>query len=214
MSKKIKTSAETGEPKDATEMQSISGMPRAIAREQTVAKGKAKGPNPMRGIRLEKLTINMSAGDSSPKLEKSQKIMEKIAGKKAVVTRTHGRTMFGMAKGRPIGAKATLRGAAAMELLRKLFKSKDNKLKPSQFDSRGNFSFGIHEYINIPGVKYDPDAGMLGMDVCVSLERPGYRVKKRMIRPTKLGKRHRIAREDAMEWARKELGAAITEKEE
>jgi len=170
--------------------------------------------NVMKGIRLEKLTINMSAGDAGPKLEKSQKIMEKIAGKKAVITKTHKRTTFGMPKGRPIGAKATLRGEAAMELLKKLFKAKENRLKPSQFDSSGNFSFGIHEYINIPGIKYDPDVGILGMDVCVSLKRPGYRVKKRMLRPAKIGAAHRIKKEDAMKWAQKELGAIIEEKEE
>ncbi|MBM3303937.1 MAG: 50S ribosomal protein L5 [Candidatus Aenigmarchaeota archaeon] len=176
--------------------------------------GNKLGANVMRSIRLEKLTINMSAGDAGPKLEKSQKIMEKIAGKKAVVTKTHKRTTFGMAKGRPIGAKATIRGEAAMELLKKLLKAKENRLKPSQFDSSGNFSFGIHEYFNIHDVKYDPDVGILGMDVCVSLERPGYRVKRRMIRPARIGAKHRITREDAMEWARKELGAVIEEKEE
>jgi len=193
MKKKSETSAGAGEQKD------------------TVIKDKA---NVMRNIRLEKLTINMSAGDAGPKLEKSQKIMEKIVGKKAVITRTHKRTTFGMAKGRPIGAKATIRGQAAMELLRRLLKARDNKLKPSQFDSSGNFSFGIHEYINIPGIKYDPDVGILGMDVCVSLERPGYRVKKRAIKPARIGAGHRIRKEDAMEWARKELGVIIEEKEE
>jgi large subunit ribosomal protein L5 len=170
--------------------------------------------NSMRRIRLQKLTINMSAGESGPKLEKSQKLMEKLVGKKVVVTKTHDRTTFGLAKGRPIGVKATLRGGEAMELLRRLIKAKEGKLKPSQFDSSGNFSFGIHEYINIPGVKYDPEVGILGMDVCVTLERPGCRVKKRMIRPAPVGKAHMIAKEDAMRWAEKELGAKVAEKEE
>jgi len=35
-----------------------------------------------------------------------------------------------------------------------------------------------------------------------------------MIRPAKLGSRHKIAKEDAIEWAKKELGAIIIEKEE
>ena len=170
--------------------------------------------NPMRDIRLDKLTINMSAGDAGPKLEKSQKLMEKIVGKKAVITKTHKRTTFGMAKGRPIGAKATLRGAEAMELLRRLLKANENKLKPSQFDKTGNFSFGVHEYINIHGIKYDPEIGILGMDVCVSLIRPGFRVKRRKMKPSRIGKSHLIRKEDAMRWAEKELGAIIAEKEE
>lgn len=177
-------------------------------------KKERKGANPMSNIRIEKLTLNMSAGDSSPKLEKSQKIMEKIIGKKAVITKTHKRTTFGMAKHTPIGVKATIRGAAAMELLKKLLKAKDNRLSPLQFDSSGNFSFGIHEYINIPGIKYDPDVGILGMDVCVSLERPGYRVKKRMIRPARIGKKHRIRKEEAIKWAEQTLGVTIKEKED
>ncbi len=179
-----------------------------------MAKKQPGGENTMKNIRLEKLTLNMSAGDSGPKIEKSQKIMEKIIGKKAVITKTHKRTTFGMAKNRPIGAKATIRGAAALELLKKLLKAKDNRLSPSQFDSSGNFSFGIHEYINIPGIKYDPEVGILGMDVCVSLERPGYRVKKRMIKPAKIGKVHRIKKEEAIKWAEQALGATVAEKTE
>jgi large subunit ribosomal protein L5 len=119
-----------------------------------------------------------------------------------------------MAKGRPIGAKATLRGAEAMELLRRLLKANENKLKPSQFDKTGNFSFGVHEYINIHGIKYDPEIGILGMDVCVSLIRPGFRVKRRKMKPSRIGKSHLIRKEDAMRWAEKELGAIIAEKEE
>jgi large subunit ribosomal protein L5 len=168
----------------------------------------------MRKIRLSKVTLNMSAGEAGPKLEKSQKIMEKIVGKKAVITKTHDRNTFGMAKGRPIGVKITLRGAEAMELLKRLIKAKEGKLKPSQFDSSGNFSFGVHEYINIPGIKYDPEVGILGMDVCVTLERPGYRVKKRRIRPAKLGGDHQISKEDAIKWAEAELGVKMVEKEE
>jgi large subunit ribosomal protein L5 len=172
-----------------------------------------KAENPMRKVRLDKLTINMSAGDDAIKLEKSKKMMKKIVGKDVVVTRTHKRTLFGMPKNKPIGAKVTLRGEAAMELLKKLMKARDNKLVPSQFDSTGNFSFGIHEYINIQGVKYDPEVGIIGMDVCVSLRRPGYRVKRRMIKPGKIGEAHKISREDAMAWAKETLDAIIAEKE-
>ena len=166
----------------------------------------------MKQIRLEKLTINLGAGEPGPKLDRAKKILEKISGRKVVLTKTRKRTVLGGARGRPIGVKVTLRGQTAMDILKSMLQAVENTLKPSQFDSNGNFSFGIDEYINIPGVKYDPDVGILGMDVCVTLERPGFRIKRRRVRPKKIGKRHRISKDDAMEWARG-LGIKIVEGE-
>ena len=163
----------------------------------------------MKTIKLEKLTINMGAGEPGPKLDKSKAIMEKITGKKVVVTRTHKRTTFGGAKKRPIGVKVTIRGRDAMELLGRLLQAVENRLNPTQFDSSGNFSFGINEYIHIPGIKYDPDVGILGMDVCVTLERPGFRVKRKRTRQGKIGKNHIITPAESMDWARKNFGIEI-----
>ncbi len=166
--------------------------------------------NPMREIRLEKVTLNVGAGEAGEKLERSKMMIEKIAeGAKVVVTHTHKRSTFGVAKNRPIGVKVTLRGEKAFEILQKLVKANDGKLKASQFDSNGNFSFGIKEYIDIPGMKYDPDIGILGFDVCVTLERPGFRVKRRRFRRSQVGRSHRITREEAMEWAASNLGVKI-----
>ncbi len=169
--------------------------------------------NKMRKIMLGKLTLNIGAGESGPELEKSKKLLEKISKKKVLTTITHKRTTFGVAKRRPIGVKVTLRGKDGLELLKQLIKAVDNKIKPSQFDINGNFSFGIKEYINIPGIKYDPDIGIRGMDVCVTLERPGFRIKRRMIKPKKVGKKHRISREEAIEFI-KGLGVEVAESEE
>lgn len=165
----------------------------------------------MREIRLAKVTVNMGAGAEAAKLEKSKKIIYTLTKKKIVVTSTHKRSTFGVAKNKPIGVKTTLRGQDAIDFLKKVLQALENRLKESQFDSNGNFSFGIHEYINIPGIKYDPDVGILGMDVAVTLERPGFRVKKRRLRPGKIGKAHLIAKEEAIEWARKNLGVEVTE---
>jgi large subunit ribosomal protein L5 len=176
-------------------------------------KAAAKKENPMKNIRIEKLTLNIGAGEAGPKLEKSQKLIEKITGKKIVVTSAHKRTTFGAAKGKHIGVKVALRGKEANEMVKKLLGGVENKISPSSFDTQGNFSFGIHEYINIPGVRYDPDIGIMGMDVCVTLERRGFRVKKRRIK-SKIGKTHKISREDSMEFAKKEFGIKITEKDE
>ena len=167
----------------------------------------------MRDVRLEKLTLNIGAGEAGPKLDKGRKIIEKITQKKAVLTRGKKRTTFGTVKGRQIGVKVTLRGKQASDFLKNALKSVGNKLNASQFDSTGNFSFGIEEYINLPGIKYDPDVGMMGMDVCVTLERPGYRIKKRMIRPKKVGKKHLLKKEDSIEFVKKQFGINVIQPE-
>lgn len=170
--------------------------------------------NPMRKIMLDKVTLNIGAGEAGPKLDRSKMLLEKLSGAKVVITHTHKRSTFGPAKGRPIGVMVTMRGESAMELLGKLFQAIDNRIKPRNFDSNGNFSFGIAEYIHIPGFKYDPDIGIIGLDIAVTLKRPGFRVKDRRIRPGRIAKNHRITPEEATEWVKKEFNVKVTEEEE
>ncbi len=163
----------------------------------------------MKDIRIEKVTLNMSTGAPGPELEKAKKLLSMITGKRIVKTSTHKRSTFGVAKGREIGVMTTLRGKEAKELLGKLLQSLENKIKATQFDASGNFSLGIEEYINIPGVNYDPEIGIMGFDVSVSLERPGYRVARKSYGKSKVGKKHRITPEESMEWVRKEFKVEI-----
>ncbi len=170
--------------------------------------------NPMREIRLEKVTINIGAGEAGPKLEMAKKLLEKLSEGKVVITKTHKRTTFGVAKGKPIGVKVTIRGEKANEFLKNVLKANENRLSPDQFDNNGNFSIGVKEYIDIPGIKYDPEIGIIGMDICVTLERPGFRVKRRKIRPKKIGRKHRITKEEVKEWLKNEYDVEISKKEE
>jgi len=167
--------------------------------------------HPMRTVRLAKITLNIGAGEPGAKLEKSKGMMEKIAGRTSIITKVRKRNTFGGTKGRPIGVKVTIRGPEALELLRRLLRATENKVMFSSFDSTGNFSFGVKEYINIQGVKYDPEIGILGLDVAVTLERPGYRIKRRALRQSPVGKRHQVTRQDAMDWA-KAFGIQLVEK--
>ena len=89
-----------------------------------------------------------------------------------------------------------------------LLEAKENRLSSRSFDGTGNFSFGIKEYIDVPGMEYDPKIGILGMDVCVTLERPGYRVKRKRL-GSKIGKNHVITKQDAMEFMKENFGVAI-----
>ena len=165
--------------------------------------------NPMQVVRLAKLTLNFGAGEAGTKLENGKKILDTVSGKASVITKTHKRTTFGVAKHRPIGAMVTIRGKQATTLLATLLEANEKKLKASSFDSQGNVSFGIHEYINVPGIKYDPEVGILGFEVAVTLERPGYRVSRRRMRTGKIGKTHRVTPAAAQEFMKQTFGVTI-----
>jgi len=167
--------------------------------------------NPMKNIKLEKLTLNIGAGTNAAKLEKGIKLINTIAGKSPVKTFTTKRIpTWGLRPGLPIGCKLTVRKNAAKELLSRLLKAKDNKLNLSQFDKAGNVAFGIHEYIDIPDVKYVPEIGIMGLEVCITLERAGFRVKRRRIKNSKISKKHTINQEEAVEFLKKEFNVMVS----
>ena len=142
--------------------------------------------NPMQEIRIEKVTLNMGCGADPKKIEKAQKFLAKITDQKPYVTLAKKRSTFGPTKGRPMGAKVTLRKEKAKNFLKDALEAVDNKIKLTQING-GNFSFGIKESIDLPNVKYDPEIGIVGLDVCVTLEKPGFRVKKRSLKQAKIG---------------------------
>ena len=146
----------------------------------------------MRQLRVEKVTLNIGCGDDKDKIDKAAKLLEYLTEKKPVITKSKKRSTFGVAKGKPIGVMVTLRGNAAMDFLKKALEGIEKKLKMSQFDSEGNFSFGVKEYIDIPGVRYKHDIGMIGLDVVITIERPGFRIKRRRIQKRKIPRKNKI----------------------
>ncbi len=165
--------------------------------------------NPMKNIRIEKVTLNIGCAADLQKIERAKKLLEYLTVKKAVVTKSKRRSTFGVTKGKPVGVKVTLRKKDAVEFLKKALEAIDKKIEVSKFDENGNFSFGIKEYIEIPGVKYLHEIGMLGLDVDVTLERPGFRIRRRRIQKRKIPKSHRISKEEAIEWVKKNLGVEV-----
>ncbi len=159
-----------------------------------------KNENPLRKIRIEKLTLNVGAGKNEDLLKKGLVLLQKLSPVKPIRTITQKRIPgWGLRPGLAIGCKVTIRKDTEA-LLKKLATAKENTFKASSFGPNGMFSFGIHEYIDIEGLEYDPDLKIIGFEVAVSLERPGFRVKKRKMRPTTLGKTHKITKEDAIEY--------------
>lgn len=155
--------------------------------------------NKMREIRIEKLTLNIGAGEAGQKLENAKNLLSMVTGKKPVITTAKIRNpVFKIKKGDPIGVKVTLRGKDALEVFERSLKAVDRTLQERMFDGNGNLSFGIKEYIDFPGVKYDPKIGIIGFEVCVTLARRGMRPKRRRRAKSIVGKRHRITREEGI----------------
>jgi len=167
--------------------------------------------NQMKEVLIEKVTVNIGVGAPGDKLEQAKSLLERLTDGRTPVE-THARRrdpVFKLRKGLPIGSKITLRGESAREFLEKALIAKRKALKQSNFDKQGNFAFGVHEYIDFPGAKYDPAIAMFGFDVCVSLSRKGRRVNLRKLKPSSIGKSHRITRDEAMEFAKNTLGVKI-----
>src|SRR3989344_6125148 len=162
--------------------------------------------NSMRDIKIEKVVLNVGCGiNLKPEIAKT--MLEKISGKKAVITITRKRSTFNVPARKPIGCKVTIRKNTD-EFLKRLLEAKEMKLKERNFDRTGNVSFGIAEYIDVPGMQYDHTLGILGFDVSVALERKGYRVKKKKLSKKK-GKKHSITREEAMKFVKNKFNIEI-----
>ena len=166
--------------------------------------------NPMRKMRIEKVVVNIGVGKSGEPLQRASMVLEELFGQKPSVRRARKTIRdFGVRKGEPIGVVVTLRGERAVEALKKLLQAKGNTLPASSFDENGSVSFGIKEHIDIPGVKYKPELGIFGMDVSVFITRPGYRVMYRRRAPSKVGRKHRVKKEEAIEFMRSNFGVEV-----
>lgn len=166
--------------------------------------------NPMLKPILAKVTVNIGVGESGERLQKAKKVLEMLTGQKPI-PRKAKRTIkeFGIHRGENIAVMVTLRGQKAIEFLKKAFEAVGWRIKASSFDSFGNFAFGIKEHISLPGVKYDPEIGIFGMDVCVTIERPGFRVMRRKRARSHIPSRHRVSKEEAIEFIAKEFGVTV-----
>lgn len=166
--------------------------------------------NSMKQIRIEKVTLNIGAGKDQQRLEKAIVLLKNITGIAPVKTFTNKRIPeWGLRKGLPIGCRLTLRKQTALTLLHRLLEAKDRQVNDSWFDKEGNLSFGIHEYIDIPAVNYDPKIGIMGLQVCVTFQRSGFRIKKRALKQCKVPLRHKLTREEVMEYMKKQFNIQI-----
>src|ERR671915_2540997 len=166
--------------------------------------------HPMRKISISKVVINIGVGKSGEPIEKAKSALHELTGQQPSLRGARETVRdFGIHKGEPIGAIVTLRREQAVEFLKRIIAAKGNVLKFSSFDNYGNISVGIHEHIDIPGTKYNPEIGIFGMDVNIALTRPGYRIAKKSRNSAKIGKTHRINREEAIEFFKQQYGVGV-----
>jgi len=158
---------------------------------------KSTTPNPMRKVFIEKVLI--SAGATGDNLKKSKKLLEIIAtGKKAQIIESRKRIpAFSVNPGLEVGTRITVRGEDALVLLRRLLGAVDNKLKKASV-AENHLSFGIKEYIEIPGMEYQRDIGVRGLNVTVVFARVGLRVARKKIKKGHIPHRQHVTKEEVI----------------
>jgi len=141
----------------------------------------------MREIKMDKVVLNI--GGVAEKLDKGVILLETISGKKPTKVKAVKRIpTWNVRPGLEVGAKVTIRGKGALEIVKKLLPAIDNTLKEKQIQNNC-FSFGIREYIEIPDVEYIREVGIMGFEVTVVFSRAGKSVEKKKI---KRGKSRRL----------------------
>ena len=131
--------------------------------------------SPMQIPKIEKIVLNIGAGDAKDNAKVIDNIMadlETITGQKAVPTFARKSVAnFKIREGMKIGAKVTLRGEKMYEFMDRFFnlalpRVRDFKgINPNAFDGRGNYSLGIKEQLIFPEIEYDKIEKIRGMDI-------------------------------------------------
>ena len=166
--------------------------------------------NQMEGVKIAKATVNIGVGESGERLARAEQLLINILDQKPVRTISKvTNPEFGIRRGQPIACKVTLRNEKADKAVKMVLDGIGNNLKASQFDAQGNVAFGIEEHIDIPGMRYDPDIGIFGMNVAVTFEKPGYRIKRRKIQHKKVPNKHQVTKEETMEFIKQEFHVNI-----
>ena len=169
--------------------------------------------NPMKKPYLEKVVLNIGVGAGGEELERAATVLETISGKKAVKTLSKKNIKeFNLRIGRPIGTMVTVRGNEAETLLKRLFIVNNNRMLRKSFDNFGNFGFGITEHISIPGIEYDNQIGIWGLDVTGRIVRAGMRVRYRRKSRARIPRYHYVSRFEAQYYLEKTFGIKIVDK--
>lgn len=162
---------------------------------KTITKKEKKPLKP----KIAKITVNIGVGEAGEKLQKAETVLSNITGQKPIQTLSNTTNKdWGIRERMAIGCKVTLRKKTAKKFLTEALKTRENKIAEYSFDNQGNFSFGIPDHTLFEGQKYDPNIGIFGLDICVTIEKPGYRIKHRRIDKGKIPHKHQVKKEETI----------------
>ena len=166
----------------------------------------------MRDLYVEKVVVNIGVGEAGERLVKAEKVLEMVTGQKPVetISKTVNRDL-GIRQGMPLGGKVTLRGDVAEDFVKKALVIREMRVPVYSFDQEGNMSFGISDYTDFEGMKYDPEIGIFGMDISVVLRRPGNRVTQRSLLRSRIPKSNRVCRDEAIQFMKDKFEVEVVE---
>lgn len=163
----------------------------------------------MEEIKIEKVVL--SAAGIGDKLEKACKLLKIISGKKPIKLTSKRRIpAFNVRPGLETGCKVTIR--KDFSILKRLLQAVENSLKIKQIEDN-HFSFGIHEYIEIPEMEYQRDIGTQGLNVTVSFVKAGKKVKLKKIKRGRYPKKQEVKKEEIIDFMEKNYKVEFEGKE-
>ena len=146
---------------------------------------------------MDKVVLNV--GGTGDNLSKGIKLLKLITDREPAKTKAKKRIpALGVRPGLEIGGVVTIR-KDLHTVLKRMLVGIENKLKKKQI-SNNNFTFGVKEYIEIPGLEYQRDIGILGFDVTVVFKRAGRRVSLKKIKRGKVSVRQIITPEEIIKF--------------
>jgi len=165
-----------------------------------------------RDVHVEKVVVNIGVGEAGERLTKACKVLEMVTGQKPVqtISKTVNRDL-GIREGMPLGCKVTLRGDVAADFLKRALVIREMRVPVYSFDPEGNMSFGITDYTDFDGMKYDPEIGIFGMDISVVLRRTGNRITQRALLRRRIPKGHRVQRDEAIQFMKDNFSVKVIE---
>ncbi len=194
----------TPSPAAPSQASPASAAPRASA-------GKPEG-NPMRALRVQKIVVNIGVGEAGERRTKAEKVLSMITKQKPVATRAKSTNRdLGIREGQDLGTKVTLRGETAIDFLKRALATRESRMDSLSIDKMGNLAFGVPDYTDFPGMKYDPQIGIYGMDVCVEIGRAGWRVRHRTRAARRLGKHNRPSPAETRRFLTEQFGVVFVD---
>lgn len=164
----------------------------------------------MRTVSLDKVTVNICVGNDKPGMVKAESLLKKLTNKKPVKNSAKRRlATWQIRPGLPIGYKVTLRGEEGQKFLKWVLDSKGKKFNPKSIDNNSNFSIGFAEYLDLHGMKYDADIGIMGFEVMATFVRPGFRIKQRLLKKAKVPQRHRVTKDEVVDFMKSTFAVEV-----